>query len=151
MLTFKIFSAGAAALKFLVLGPSLRSKIPVFKHPSQGLIKDKPNKKYTEHGEDILVANRETKEQEKNIISPILSRDYASKSRLCVNTSICLASQSSQGSRHLKICLKEFSSSVSLMLSLMKCRLNRREWRMEIMEKGSWIVSTYPENKSSEP
>lgn len=129
MLTFKIFSAGAAALKFLVFGPSLRSKIPVFKHPSQGLIQDKPNKKYTEHGEDMLLPNRENKEQGKNIISPVLSRDYASKSRLWVNTSICLASQSSQGSRHLKICLKEFSSSVSLMPSLMKCRLNRRGWR----------------------
>lgn len=39
MPTFKIISAGAAALRLSVLSPSLRSKIPVSKHPSQCLIR----------------------------------------------------------------------------------------------------------------
>ena len=39
MLTFKIISAGTAACRFSVLGPSLRRKIPVSQHPSQCLIR----------------------------------------------------------------------------------------------------------------
>lgn len=74
---------------------------------------DKPNKQRTEHGEDRLLANQEHKDKGKNISNPALSGDYAPRSELSVNTSICLASQSSQETRHLKMALKEWQFTLS--------------------------------------